>query len=82
MRDEAGSINWNEIVAGNKVQSDWSRLKLFFLKMRNKFILFKSSKIKQNKWITRAVINVGEQKIRLGSSLKWFGSDPAAFAKI
>ena len=33
MRDEAGSINWNEIVTGNNVESDWSRLKLFFEKM-------------------------------------------------
>ena len=30
MRDEVGSINWNEIVTGNNVESDWSRLKFFF----------------------------------------------------
>ena len=65
IRDEAGSITWNEIVTGNNVESDWSRLKLFFEKIRDKFIPFKNSKIKQNKWITRAVI-----KCRLRSSLK------------
>ena len=55
MRDEVGSINWNEIVTGNKVISDWSKWKLFFEKMRDKSIPFKNSKIKHNKWITRAV---------------------------
>ena len=47
--DEAGSINWNEIVTGNNVESDWSKLKLFFEKMRGKFIPFKNFKIKQKK---------------------------------
>ena len=49
MRDEVGSINWNEIVTENNVESDWSRLKLFFEKMPDKFIPFKNSKNKQNK---------------------------------
>ena len=62
IRDEAGSINWNEIVTENNVESDWSRLKLFFEKMRDKFIPFKNSKIKQNRWITRAVIECRRAK--------------------
>jgi len=38
MRVEAGSMNWDEIVTGNDVETDWSRLKLFFEEMREKFI--------------------------------------------
>ena len=35
IKDEAGSINYNEIVTvSNLIESDWSRLKLFFEKMR------------------------------------------------
>ena len=44
IRYEAGSINWNEIVTGNNVESDWSRLKLFFKKMRDKFKLQNQTK--------------------------------------
>ena len=40
IRDEAGSITWNKIVTESNVESDWSRLKLFFEKMRDKFIPF------------------------------------------
>ena len=42
IRDEANSINWNEIVTGNNVESDWSRLKLFFERMQDKFIPLKT----------------------------------------
>ena len=49
MKDEVGSVNWNEVVTGYNVESDWSRLKLFFEKIRDKSIPFKNSKTKQNK---------------------------------
>ena len=39
IRDEAGSINWNEIVTGNNVESDWSRLKLYFGKMQQVYAI-------------------------------------------
>ena len=49
MRDEVGSINWNEIVTGNNVESDWSRLKLFFEKIWDKSIPTKFwTKIRKN----------------------------------
>ena len=74
-------INWNEIVTGNNVESDWRRLKLFFEKMRHKFISFKNSKIKQNKWITRAVIKRRRAKSKAWIKFKKSGNDPVAFEK-
>jgi hypothetical protein len=81
MKDEAGLINWNEVVTGNDVESDWSRLKLFFENMRDKYIPFKNLKIKQNKWITRAVIKCRRAKNKAWIKFKESGNDPIAFTK-
>ena len=46
MRREAGLINWNELIIGNDFEADWSRLKIFFEKMKILFVPLKNSKIK------------------------------------
>ena len=81
MRIEAGLINWNELVTGDDVEADWNRLKIFFEEMRNKFIPFKNSKIKQSKWITRAVIKCRRAKNKAWAKFKETGNDPVAFTK-
>src|SRR6266568_4819827 len=79
MRVEAGLIKWNEVVTGNNVESDWSRLKKNFEQMRKKFIPFKNSKIKQSKWITRSVIKCRRAKNKAWVKFKESGNDPVAF---
>ena len=79
MRVEAGLIKWNEVVTGNNVESDWSRLKKNFEQMRKKFIPFKNSKIKQCKWITRSVIKCRKAKNKAWVKFKESGNDPVAF---
>jgi len=81
MRVEAGSINWDEIVTGNDVETDWSRLKLYFEEMREKFIPVKISKIKQNKWVTRTVIKCRRVKNEAWIKFKASGNDPVAYEK-
>src|SRR5882757_4621513 len=81
MRVEAGSINWNEIVTGNDVETDWSRLKLFFEEMKEKFIPVKISQIKQNKWVTRTVIKCRRAKNKAWIKFKASGNEPVAYEK-
>src|SRR6266496_3704942 len=81
MRVEAGLIKWNEVVTGNNVEIDWSRLNKFFEEMREKFIPFKNSKMKQSKWITRSVIKCRRAKNKAWVKFKESGNDPVAFTK-
>src|SRR6266496_2658448 len=80
MRVEAGLIKWNEVVTGNNVEIDWSRLNKFFEEMREKFIPFKNSKMKQSKWITRSVIKCRRAKNKAWVKFKESGNDPVAFS--
>ena len=79
MRVEAGLIKWNEVVTGNNAEIDWSRFKKIVEKMREKFIPFKNSKIKQSKWITRSVIKCRRAKNKAWVKFKESGNDPVAF---
>src|SRR6266496_2913247 len=79
MRVEAGLIKWNEVVTGNNVEIDWSRLKKIFEEMREKFIPFKNSKIKQSKWLTRSVIKCRRAKNKAWVKFKESGNDLVAF---
>jgi ribonucleases P/MRP protein subunit RPP40 len=75
IRDEIKLLNWDDIVEGKCVITDWERLKLALLEIRDKFISLKKTRNAKCKWVTRLSTKCRRAKNKAWRKYKELGND-------
>jgi hypothetical protein len=64
MKMEIEQCNWEDVVKGENVESDWNILKTALIKLRDKYVLLKKQSSNKCKWITKTVTKCRRAKTK------------------
>jgi ribonucleases P/MRP protein subunit RPP40 len=81
LREEAKLINWDRIVEGKSVETDWEKFKLKIGDLRDKWVPFKKARAGKCKWVTRLVTKCRRAKNKAWYKYKESGKNPELYAK-